>query len=187
MNLHMKTATILLGTLVIGMVCGALIRGVFARDRMQPPPQMTRERFVERWVKMMRLDQEQIRKVREVVGAHEPRFRENYMRHRMEMEALVDSLHHDLKPLLTEKQRERVIKNRRRLERRRELRREKSQESRRGRKNKSGERGINQNYSTFYAPKSLIGIWEMRRRLVLDTVASLLFDQEDRRGKYFQN
>ncbi|MCY4545897.1 MAG: hypothetical protein OXD39_11725 [Gemmatimonadetes bacterium] len=124
MNIHLKTAAILLATLIIGMVCGALILGAFARDRLQPPPQMTRERFVERWVRMVRPDQEQMRRIREVVGEHEPGFRENYTRHRREMQTLVDSLHRDLEPILTERQLERIQRIRQRRERARELRRE---------------------------------------------------------------
>ena len=124
MNIHLKTAAILLATLIIGMVCGALILGAFARDRLQPPPQMTRERFVERWVRMVRPDQEQMRRIREVVGEHEPGFRENYTRHRREMQTLVDSLHRDLEPILTERQLERIQRIRLRRERARELRRE---------------------------------------------------------------
>ncbi len=130
MNIHLKTAAILLATLIIGMVCGALILGAFARDRLQPPPQVTRERFVERWVRMVRPDQEQRRRIREVVGEHEPGFRENYMRHRQEMQTLVDSLHQDLEPILTERQRERVNRIRQRREQRREFRREGDNESR---------------------------------------------------------
>ncbi len=124
MNIHLKTAAILLATLIIGMVCGALILGAFARDRLQPPPQVTRERFVERWVRMVRPDQEQMRRIREVVGEHEPGFRENYMRHRREMQTLVDSLHRDLEPILTERQLERIQRIRQRRERAREFRRE---------------------------------------------------------------
>ncbi len=131
MNIHLKTAAILLATLIIGMVCGALILGAFARDRLQPPPQMTRERFVERWVRMVRPDQEQRRTIREVVGEHEPGFRENYMRHRQEMQTLVDSLHQDLEPILTESQRERVNRIRQRREQRREFRGDADNESRR--------------------------------------------------------
>ena len=136
MNLQMKTASILLATLIIGMVCGALALSVFARHRLQQTPQITRGRFVERWIKMVQPEEEQIHKIREVVGVHEPIFRENFMRHRQEMDALVDSLHQDLEPILTEKQRERVIRIRRRSERRRELRREGSQEYRRERNNR---------------------------------------------------
>ncbi len=144
MNIHLKTAAILLATLIIGMVCGALILGAFARDRLQPPPQMTRERFVERWIRMVRPDQEQIRRIRDVVGEHEPGFRENYMRHRLEMQALVDSLHRDLEPILTEEQRERIKRIRERRESMREFRREKGHEPRRDRnrpggRNRSGE------------------------------------------------
>ena len=128
MNIHLKTAAILLATLIIGMVCGALILGAFARDRLQPPPQMTRERFVERWVRMVGPDQEQMRRIREVVGEHEPGFRENYMRHRLEMQTLVDSLHRDLEPILTESQLERIQRIRQRRESARELRREGSHE-----------------------------------------------------------
>ena len=90
---------------------------------------------------MVQPEEEQIHKIRELVGAHEPIFRENFMRHRQEMDVLVDSLHQDLEPILTEKQRERVIRIRRRSERRRELRRrelrrEGSQEYRRERNNR---------------------------------------------------
>lgn len=139
MNIHLKTAAILLATLIIGMVCGALILGAFARDRLQPsPPQMTRERFVERWVRMVRPDQEQMRRIREVVGEHEPGFRENYMRHRREMQALVDSLHRDLEPILTEAQIERIKRNRARRGRIREFRREGDHEPRRGRNRPPG-------------------------------------------------
>lgn len=139
MNIHLKTAAILLATLIIGMVCGALILGAFARDRLQPPPQMTRERFVERWVRMVRPDQEQIRRIREVVGEHEPGFRENYMRHRQEIQTLVDSLHRDLEPILTEAQRERIKRIRERRESMREFRRKGDHESRRPR-NRPGNR-----------------------------------------------
>ena len=138
MNIHLKTAAILLATLIIGMVCGALILGAFARDRLQPPPQMTRERFVERWVRMVRPDQEQMRRIREVVGEHEPGFRENYMRHRQEMQTLVDSLHRDLEPILTEEQLQRIKEIRERRERVREFRREINRESRRDRDRPGG-------------------------------------------------
>lgn len=145
MNIHLKTAAILLATLIIGMVCGALILGAFARDRLQPPPQVTRERFVERWVRMVRPDQEQLQRIREVVGEHEPGFREYYMRHRQEMRVLVDSLHRDLEPILTESQLERIKRIRDGRDRRREFRREGDHESRRGRnrapgRNRAGER-----------------------------------------------
>ena len=138
MNIHLKTAAILLATLIIGMVCGALILGAFARDRLQPPPQVTRERFVERWVRMVRPDQEQLQRIREVVGEHEPGFRENYMRHRQEMQALVDSLRRDLEPILTERQIERINSIRESRDRMREFRGH-MRESR-GRMRESGDR-----------------------------------------------
>lgn len=141
MNIHLKTAAILLATLIIGMVCGALILGAFARDRLQPPPQVTRERFVERWVRMVRPDQEQLQRIREVVGEHEPGFREYYMRHRQEIQVLVDSLHRDLEPILTETQLERIKTIRERRERIREFRRDGDREPRRGRNGPAGRGG----------------------------------------------
>ncbi|MXZ73695.1 MAG: hypothetical protein F4207_09955 [Gemmatimonadetes bacterium] len=146
MNIHLKTAAILLATLIIGMVCGALILGAFARDRLQPPPQVTRERFVERWVRMVRPDTEQMQRIREVVGEHEPGFREHYMRHRQEIQVLVDSLHRDLEPILTEEQLERIKRIREERERVLEFRRDGDREPRRGRpgppgRNRAGERG----------------------------------------------
>ena len=142
MNIHLKTAAILLATLIIGMVCGALILGAFARDRLQPPPQMTRERFVERWVRMVRPDPAQMQRIREVVGEHEPGFREYYMRHRQEMQTLVDSLHRDLEPILTEEQRARIKQIRERRESMREFRREKGHEPRRDRNRPGGRKRL---------------------------------------------
>ncbi len=141
MSIHLKTAAILLATLIIGMVCGALILGAFARDRLQPPPQMTRERFVERWVRMVRPDQEQLQRIREVVGEHEPGFRAYYMRHRQEIQVLVDSLHSDLEPILTESQLERIKRIREGRERIREFRRDGDREPRRGRMGPGGRGG----------------------------------------------
>jgi len=145
MNIHLKTAAILLATLIIGLVCGALILGAFARDRLQPPPQATRERFVERWVRLVQPDPEQLQRIREVVGEHEPGFREYYMRHRQEIQVLVDSLHGDLEPILTETQLERIKRIREGRERVREFRRDGDRAPRRGRlgppgRNRSGER-----------------------------------------------
>ena len=146
MNIHLKTAAILLATLIIGMVCGALILGAFARDRLQPPPQVTRERFVERWVRMVRPDPAQLERIREVVGEHEPGFRAYYMRHRQEMQVLVDSLHRDLEPILTESQIERIKTIRERRDRIPRFRRDDDRESRRDRprrppgRNRAGER-----------------------------------------------
>ena len=141
MNIHLKTAAILLATLIIGMVCGALILGAFARDRLQPPPQVTRERFVERWVRMVRPDTAQMQRIREVVGEHEPGFREYYMRHRQEIQVLVDSLHRDLEPILTETQLERIKTIRERRERIREFRRDGDRESRPPRNRPNGRNG----------------------------------------------
>lgn len=141
MNIHLKTAAILLATLIIGMVCGALILGAFARDRLQPPPQMTRERFVERWIRMVRPDPAQMQRIREVVGEHEPGFREYYMRHRQEIQVLVDSLHRDLEPILTDTQLERIKRIREGRERIREFRRDGDHEFRRPRNRPGGRSG----------------------------------------------
>lgn len=111
MTIHVKTALILLGTLIIGMVCGGLIVGAVSRGRMQAPPFMP-DAFVDRWVGLLNPDAEQKQEIEGIVKRHAPRFRETFNRHRGEMKSLLDSLHQDLTPVLTEEQRE-ILNSRR--------------------------------------------------------------------------
>lgn len=109
MSIHLKTALIVLSTLIVGIFCGALISGAIRQDRRErffgsPSP----ERFIGQMEQIIRPDAVQSEAVVRILDKYRPRFAETMSRHRSEMSALLDSLHQELEPLLTEEQKERL-------------------------------------------------------------------------------
>jgi hypothetical protein len=104
-----KTVLIVLSTLIIGVIIGALITGAFARHRigrfmaMRDPGRLSMH--VERIIDP---DESQREAVREILHKHSERFLEIHSRFEGEMLALRDSLKKDLAPILTDEQRERL-------------------------------------------------------------------------------
>jgi hypothetical protein len=115
MTIHIKTALILLITLALGTILGVLINGAIMRERLAPifvgPPSPDRfagmfERIVEP------KDETQREAIRRILSNYAPRIAETNARHRMEMAALIDSLHQALRPVLTEDQLKRLDERR---------------------------------------------------------------------------
>lgn len=113
MTIQVKTTLILLGTLAIGIICGGLIIGAVSRSHMRAAMPFGGDVFVNRWVEILDPDAEQKQAVEQIIERHAPRFGETFARHRQEMQSLIDSLHQELDPILTEAQREQL--NRRRM------------------------------------------------------------------------
>jgi len=134
MTIKVKATLILLATLIIGGLIGGLIVGALARDRMQGMPPFGRDGFVDRWIGMLNPEAEQKHALEKIVERHAPRFRDTFTRHREEMQSLIDSLHQELDPVLTEAQREQ-------LNRRRTRGQGRFMEGRRGRGPARGRRG----------------------------------------------
>ena len=108
MTIHVKTALILLATLIIGIVCGTLLSGLFIRNRVQnfagpPGPDM----ITRRMERVIQPTESQRADMDRIFSTYGPKFSETTTRHREEIRALVDSLHKDLEPILTEEQLER--------------------------------------------------------------------------------
>jgi hypothetical protein len=109
MKMETKTVLIILITLIIGMIIGALITGAFARHRVQrfmtmgEPGHMVG--FLER---MIGPDESQREAVRAVLQKHTEQFLELHSQFEGEMLALRDSLKKDLDPILTDEQKVRL-------------------------------------------------------------------------------
>jgi hypothetical protein len=109
MKMETKTVLIVLSTLIIGMIIGALITGAFARHRigrfmsMREPGRLAAH--VER---IIGPDESQRDAVRAVLREHSEQFLELHSHFEDEMLALRDSLRKDLDPILTDEQKERL-------------------------------------------------------------------------------
>jgi len=109
MKMETKTVLIVLSTLIIGMIVGALITGAITRHRigrftsMREPGRLSTH--VERIIDP---DESQREVVREILRKHSERFLEIHSQFEGEMLALRDSLKKDLDPILTDEQKERL-------------------------------------------------------------------------------
>ncbi len=109
MKMGTKTVLVILITLIIGMVIGALITGAFTRHRigrfmsMREPGRLGAH--VERIIDP---DESQREAVRAILQRHSEQFLKLHSRFEGEMLALRDSLKKDLDPILTEEQKARL-------------------------------------------------------------------------------
>ena len=113
MTIHGKTALILLSTLIIGILCGALITGAITQARIaqiegSPSP----ERFIRHMDRIIQPNAEQRDAIQRTLEDYRPRFQNTMTQHREEIRVLIDSLQQDLRPFLTEEQLERMHERR---------------------------------------------------------------------------
>lgn len=114
MTIHTKSSLIVLGTLIIGIICGALLNGSVRMNREgafagPPSPERFSGFFLER---IIRPDEEQREEIQRIMADYRPRFEETMSRHRGEIATLIDSLEQQIDPMLTEEQRERLSERR---------------------------------------------------------------------------
>jgi ABC-type cobalt transport system substrate-binding protein len=109
MKIHTKSALILLATLALGMLLGALLGGALLQRRMHPAPGMRMARhFADHFEAVVRPEESQRDTVRAILDGYAGRFEELYYRHHGEVEALIDSMRADMHGILTEEQMERL-------------------------------------------------------------------------------
>ncbi len=107
MQAKAKSAAIIVATLLIGMLLGALAYGQFLQHRFRAIPRPGHfAAFTEKFIEPR--DAAQRREIRRVLRGAAPRLRELDRRHRQSMQALMDSVHAELGTLLTPEQRERM-------------------------------------------------------------------------------
>jgi hypothetical protein len=104
-----KTILVILITLIIGMIIGALVTGAFARYRVRRFMSMREPgHLVTRIERIIGPDESQREAVREILRKHSEQFLEIHAQFEGEMLALRDSLKKDLDPLLTDEQKARL-------------------------------------------------------------------------------
>ena len=109
MTVHGKSALIIIGTLLIGIVIGLFLAGPMVHHRMRPHiPGKGPEAFAPMLERIIEPTAEQRDAIREVLEKHSDRLAEMHMGYRTEMTAVMDSLRKDLDPILTEEQKARL-------------------------------------------------------------------------------
>lgn len=110
MKVGTKTTLTVLGTLVIGIVVGALGSGALLFRNPPPLPldRMNPERFADRFERTMDIEESKRDTVRAILEAHADRFMELGRRHSSELCIMMDSLTMELSGVLTEEQMERL-------------------------------------------------------------------------------
>jgi len=105
-----KSALILVATLVIGMVLGALLFGAVQRQRFRNALRLARpDRFVASVEHVIQpTDESQRRAVRQVLEEFDAQMRRNRIEAAQHLRAELDSLQTHLAPLLTDAQRQRL-------------------------------------------------------------------------------
>lgn len=103
MTLHFKTALILLATMALGVVLGALGAGTLLRQRSERPLDgPPRARFSHGIERILDLDDGRADSARTIVDSYSERFETLYLSRHTEMRALMDSMRVDLATILTE-------------------------------------------------------------------------------------
>jgi hypothetical protein len=109
MSIHGKSALIILGTLLIGIVIGVFLAGPVVHHRMQPHiPGRGPEAITPMLERLIEPSPDQEEAVREVLERHSKRLAEMHKGYRDDMVAMMDSLRKDLDPILTEEQKARL-------------------------------------------------------------------------------
>lgn len=106
MKIQIKTALILVVTLLIGMMLGALIHGTVMRNRIKKTALglRTPHSFTRRMEAMLDLDESQREAVEDILMRHHQRM----TKYRLEVRVLMDSLQKELEPILTDEQKARL-------------------------------------------------------------------------------
>jgi len=114
MTLHKKSVVLILGTLTIGIICGALLSGIIRMNRgdgFSGPP--SPERFSGFLLnRIVQPDDSQRSEIQRIMDDYRPQFEDTMSRHREEIRALIDSLQKEIDPFLTDEQRERLQERR---------------------------------------------------------------------------
>jgi len=105
MNIKLKIASVLLITLIAGVVLGALGNGALIKSkRAKGLPRLNADALIERIENILELDKEQKEEIKPLLKAHSAKFIDMNHRHIAEMSATMDTLLIDLSELLPEDQ-----------------------------------------------------------------------------------
>jgi len=109
MMIHTKSAIIIISTLVLGLVLGALLSGAFLRHLVtHDPAARLSEHFVHRFHRVIEPEESQKDTVDAILETYSERFIAMNHEHFSEVGSLMDSMHADLTSVLTAEQIERM-------------------------------------------------------------------------------
>lgn len=106
MKTQFKTASILLGTFIVGGILGFMLHATFIRNdfRKNAFRMRTPEGFIHWFEKVIEPTDEQRKEIRKILRDHY----EEMMQHQDEFRARMDAVRKDIEALLTEEQKERL-------------------------------------------------------------------------------
>jgi hypothetical protein len=114
MSIRTKTILIIIATLLIGMILGILVSGPLMRHHFERPPKFAQsersKHFVTLFERLIQPQDNQREAVVEILDRYSKRIEGLDSRHRLEMQALFDSMQTELSPILTEEQKVELTK-----------------------------------------------------------------------------
>lgn len=113
MTIQSKSTIIVLATFILGVVVGMLSAGLMIRPEFKPREVFRRESaFMNLHEKLIEPGESQRDTIRVILEKYYEKFSELNSKHRGTVISLLDSLHTEIYPLLTEEQKERLAKKR---------------------------------------------------------------------------
>ena len=113
MNTKLKSAILLLLTLLIGVIVGVLGSRLYMERRVTKFMAMRNERFFQHRVEaLLQPKPEQMDTLKTILDKYQPKFMQLNRRFRAESRAILDSLHKELEPVLTDEQLQRLKERR---------------------------------------------------------------------------
>jgi Spy/CpxP family protein refolding chaperone len=104
-----KTSFILLGTLVIGFIIGAIFSGIIRQQKIHQISEMhEHERFIKGMEKIIQPSEEQKEKIDKILKKRSQKITEIRKKYQEEIATIFDSLHQDMAEVLTDQQKERL-------------------------------------------------------------------------------
>jgi hypothetical protein len=109
MNTKTKTSFILMGTLIIGIIIGALFSGMLRQQRIRRIEGMPHhERFIKSMERILQPDEEQKQLIHQVLKMRFERVAELRDEYQSKIASIFDSIHQDIDTVLTEEQKVRL-------------------------------------------------------------------------------
>ena len=109
MNIKLKTSLLIIFTLIIGIVIGAMLNRAFLHNRVQRVFQKRAPNvFVQSYVQAIRPEQEQQKQIQKILDVYAQRMWEIREKNRQDLEVLMEAMQAELETVLTPEQMERL-------------------------------------------------------------------------------
>ncbi len=107
MNIQTKSSVLVLSIFIFGIICGFFLRSVFVNDQFRKPPfERGKIDFSKRLEDVLRLNPAQAKAVEPILKKYDQKILLTIDKARLEGVAVIDSMKVELRPLLTNSQKE---------------------------------------------------------------------------------